>query len=148
MKTLLSAVKPTCLALLMTSTLAFAEATEVNSFSSTPVAVESDAMRAGNLIFISGQGGGDASNPDNTGAAIEESLKKIEMIAKQMGGDLSDVIKLDVYTNDLNRDFPLLNEMMLKYFKAPYPTRTTVGAAMIPKNHTVEIDAVMLLKDN
>lgn len=39
----------------------------------------------------------------------------------------------------------LLNEVMPKYFKEPYPVRTTVGA-MIPKNHTVEIDAVMVVK--
>lgn len=125
------------LAIILCSTTAFADGPSV----------ESDALQVGNLVFISGQGGGDIGQPDNTGEAIEESLKKIEAVAHQMGGDLSDIIKLNIYTSNLDRDFSFINQMTTKYFSAPYPTRTTVGVAKIPKNHTVEIDAIMVLRN-
>ena len=135
----LSFIKSAVIGLLLSSAAVYA---------TPPTSVESDALKVGDFIYISGQGGGDASNPDNTGAAIEESIQHIETIAKKMGSDLNHVIKLNVYTNDLDRDFSLLNAVVGKYFKAPFPTRSTVGAAMIPKNHTVEIDAILYVGNN
>jgi enamine deaminase RidA (YjgF/YER057c/UK114 family) len=47
---------------------------------------------------------------------------------------------------DLSHDYVSLNAVVPKYFKKPYPTRSTVGVASLPKEHRVEIDAVLVLK--
>lgn len=108
---------------------------------------DSDAIKKGNFVFISGQGGGLQDQPDNTGAAIEEAMQSIKKIAEQNGGSLNDIVKMDVYLADLPKDFDNLNAVEAKYFHAPYPARTVVGA-VIPKNHTVEINAIMVLPNS
>lgn len=105
---------------------------------------DSDAVKKGNFIFISGQGGGTIGQTDNDGAAIEEAILSIKKIAEQNGGSLDDVVKLDVYLSDLPKDFDALNAVESKYFHTPFPARTVVGA-VIPKQHTVEINAIMVL---
>jgi reactive intermediate/imine deaminase len=109
---------------------------------------DSPAIKIGNLIFISGQGAGSIKTPDSTGAAIEEAFQKIRVIANQMGGTLDDIVKLTVYMADLPNDYPLLNNVVPKYFKKPYPARSTVGIANLPKDHRIEIDAIMILKNS
>jgi reactive intermediate/imine deaminase len=112
----------------------------------TPVPTDSAALKAGNFVFISGQGAGAVANPDPEGAAIAEAFQKIRVIAKQMGGDLNNVVKLTVYMADLPHDYAALNTVVPQYFKKPYPTRSTVGVANLPKEHRVEIDAILMLK--
>lgn len=107
---------------------------------------DSDAIKKGNIVFIAGQGGGLQDQPDNTGAAIEEAMLSIKKIAEENGGSLNDIVKMDVYLADLSKDFDNLNAMEAKYFHAPFPARTVVGA-VIPKNHTVEINAIMVIEN-
>jgi len=107
---------------------------------------DSPALKVGNLIFISGQGTGSVTAPDPTGSAIEEAFQNIQKVARQMGADLSDVVKLTVFMADLSNDYPLLNTVVPKYFSKPYPTRSTVGVAKLPKEHRVEIDAILAVK--
>jgi reactive intermediate/imine deaminase len=133
------------LILLTTSTAVFASN---NTIIATPEPTDSPAIKVGNLVFISGQGTGSTKTPDPTGAAMKEAFQKIQVIAKQMGGDLTHVIKLTVYMADLSHDYPLLNDIVPQYFKKPYPTRSTVGVASLPKDHRIEIDAVIALKKN
>jgi reactive intermediate/imine deaminase len=107
---------------------------------------DSAALGVGNFVFISGQGAGSVSDPDPDGAAIAEAFQKIRVIAKQMGGDLNNVVKLTVYMADLPHDYASLNTVVPQYFQKPYPTRSTVGVANLPKEHRVEIDAILMLK--
>jgi enamine deaminase RidA (YjgF/YER057c/UK114 family) len=117
-----------------------------NTFASSANApTDSSSLKVGNMVFISGQGGGTIGVPDNNGAALKESLESIRQIAKANGGSLKDIVKLDVYLSDLPKDFSMLNTIEAEYFNAPYPTRTVVGA-VIPKNHTVEINAIMIIQ--
>ena len=124
------------------SIILFAAVTAASaSFASLP---DSQAIKKGNLVFISGQGGGLIGQTDNTGTAIEEAILSIKQIAELNGGSLDDIVKIDVYLADLPKDFDALNTVEEKYFHAPYPARTVVGA-VIPKHHTVEINAIMVL---
>lgn len=114
------------------STLAFAGITD------------SDAIKIGNMVFISGQGGGKIGEDDPHGAAIEEAFQSIGKIAKANGGSLKNIVMLNVFLSNLPKNFSVLNIVEAKYFAAPYPARTVVGA-IIPKNHTVEINAIMIV---
>jgi 2-iminobutanoate/2-iminopropanoate deaminase len=112
----------------------------------TPEPTDSPALKAGDLVFISGQGAGSVTDPDPDGAALAEAFEKIRVIAKQMGSDLNNVVKLTVYMADLPHDYASLNTVVPHYFKKPYPTRSTVGVLNLPKEHRVEIDAILMLK--
>lgn len=107
--------------------------------------LDSPAIKSGNLVFISGQSGGSIKNPNNVEAQIEEAFKKLSMLANAAGGNLDDVVKVNVYLADLS-DYSLLNKVMGRYFKKPYPARSTVGASMLPKGHRIEVDAIMVVK--
>lgn len=112
-----------------------------------PNATEATAVKIGNLVFISGQASGDTANTDNTGAALEESLEKIKIIANQMGGDMNNIVKLDLYLTNFDTDFALFDKIFPKYFSTHYPTRTAIGVSKLSKNHTVAINAVMYVNN-
>jgi 2-iminobutanoate/2-iminopropanoate deaminase len=109
------------------------------------VGVDSPAIRVGGFVFISGQGTGSTKNSKNSDAQIEEAFKKLRAVANSAGGDLDDIVKINVYLADLS-DYPLLNKVMGQYFKKPYPARSTVGVSALPKDHRIEVDAVMLVR--
>jgi reactive intermediate/imine deaminase len=71
-------------------------------------------------------------------------LENLARVAAAAGGSLDDAVKLTVYLTDLAH-FPLVNEVMAKYFKEPYPARAAIGVAALPRNSEVEIDAVLVL---
>ncbi|MGL5743407.1 MAG: RidA family protein [Legionella sp.] len=110
----------------LSSNLAFAQEPD---WLPEPGATESTVVRVGNLVFISGQASEDTSTPDNTGAALEESLNKIRTIATQMGGDMDHIIKLDLYLTNFDADFSQFDTIFPKYFSKHYPTRTVVGVS-------------------
>lgn len=143
LQTILRSLQRGILILLTSSTVVWASN---NTITTIPEPTDSPALKVGSLVFISGQGTGSTKTPDPTGAAIKEAFQKIQVIAKQMGGDLTNVVKLTVYMADLSNDYPLLNDVVPTYFKKPYPTRSTVGVASLPKDHRIEIDAVIALK--
>lgn len=115
------------------------------SLHSTPGGVDSPAIKTGNLVFISGQGTGSVKNKKDIKSQIEEAFKKLQIVANGSGGDLDDVVKITVYLADIS-DYPILNKMMSQYFKNPYPARSTVGVSNLPKEHRIEVDAIMLVK--
>lgn len=80
-------------------------------------------------------------------AQITQVLDNLARVAAAAGGSLDDVVKLTVYLTDLTH-FPLVNEIMAKYFKEPYPARAAIGVAALPRNSQVEIDAVLVLGQN
>jgi reactive intermediate/imine deaminase len=78
-------------------------------------------------------------------AQITQVFDNLKAVAEAAGGDLSDIVKLNVFLTDLS-SFPLVNEIMGHYFQAPYPARAAIGVAALPKNAGVEMDAIMFLK--
>lgn len=108
----------------------------------------SQAVRAGDTVYLSGQ---IPLNPQtmeleagDMRAHITRVFENLRAVARAAGGELKDVIKLNVYLTDLSH-FALVNEVMATYFAEPYPARAAVGVAALPKGAAVEMDAVMVL---
>ncbi|MEQ1645936.1 MAG: RidA family protein [Pyrinomonadaceae bacterium] len=109
----------------------------------------SQAIIANGLIFTAGQVGADPK----TGALVEggieaqteQVLKNIEAVLKASGSSLDDVVKTTVFLADLN-DFAKMNEVYAKRFKTPYPARSTVQVARLPRDAKIEIEAVAIVK--
>jgi reactive intermediate/imine deaminase len=109
----------------------------------------SQAIRAGNTIYLSGQ---IPFNPASDGMVagdiktqIERVFDNLSAVARAAGATLNDAVKINVYLTDL-ANFPVVNEVMRKYFETPYPARAVVGVAALPKGAQVEVDAVLVLK--
>jgi len=124
---------------------------ETINTSSAPVAIGSysQAVRVGNTVYLSGQiplvpGSGQLIGGDMRGQ-IQRVFENLNAVALAAGGDLRDIVKLNVFLTDLAH-FPLVNEVMAEYFSPPYPARATVGVAALPKGASVEMDAVLVLQ--
>jgi len=108
----------------------------------------SQAVRAGTTVYLSGQIPLDPATMQLVGsdprAQITQVLENLAAVAAAAGGSLDDIVKLTVYLTDLAH-FPLVDEIMAKYFKEPYPARAAIGVAALPRNSQVEIDAVLVL---
>jgi 2-iminobutanoate/2-iminopropanoate deaminase len=108
----------------------------------------SQAIRAGDLVFISGQGPLDPVTLEVVGDTIEEqteqTLRNLEAIALAAGGSLRDVVKVSVFLTSIDL-FPAFNATYERIFDTlPRPARTTTGGAEL-RNILVEIDAVLHL---
>jgi reactive intermediate/imine deaminase len=77
---------------------------------------------------------------------IKQVFDNLNAVATAAGGHLFDIVKLNVYLTDLSH-FPIVNEIMSEYFDKPYPARAAVGVAALPKGVGVEMDAVMVIRD-
>jgi len=106
----------------------------------------SQAVKAGNTVYLSGQIPLDPATmtlvDGDMGAQITRVFDNLQAVARAAGGDLKDIVKLNIFLTDLGH-FALVNEIMAKYFKEPYPARAAVGVASLPKGAQVEMDAVM-----
>ncbi|MEJ2361797.1 MAG: RidA family protein [Gammaproteobacteria bacterium] len=80
----------------------------------------------------------------NIAAQIRQVFDNLRAVARAAGGDLNDVVKLNVFLTDLS-NFPTVNEIMADYFSQPYPARAAIGVAALPKGAAVEMDAVMVI---
>jgi reactive intermediate/imine deaminase len=108
----------------------------------------SQAVKVGSTVYLSGQiplqpdtlqlVGGDMR------AQISQVFNNLQAVAEAAGGNLSHIVKLNVFLTDLAH-FPLINEIMAEYFKEPYPARAAIGVAALPKGAQVEMDAIMEL---
>jgi len=106
----------------------------------------SQAVRAGNLVFISGQIPLDPATMEPVDgdfrAAAERAFANLIAVAEAAGGGADAIVKLTVYLTDL-ANFPLVNEVMAAHFTEPYPARAAIGVAALPKGAAVEVEAVM-----
>ncbi|ALS23015.1 MULTISPECIES: RidA family protein [Paenibacillus] len=112
-----------------------------------PAGPYSQGIQFGNTIYTAGQGPIDAETGKVQGDTIEEqtakTLDNLKYILEQAGATFDDVVKVTVHLSDLG-DFQAFNEVYKRYFKEPYPVRTTVGSQLL--GIKVEIDAVAILK--
>ena len=107
----------------------------------------SQAVRVENTVYLSGQ---IPLNPTTMEMAegfeqqTVQVFENLKAVAEAAGGSLSDIVKLNIFLTDLG-NFAALNEVMGRYFSAPYPARAAVGVASLPRNSCVEMDAVLYL---
>ncbi|HMM53662.1 MAG TPA: Rid family detoxifying hydrolase [Candidatus Desulfobacillus sp.] len=108
----------------------------------------SQAVRSGGLVHLSGQIGLDPATMEmaqGIDAQITQVLANLKAVAAAAGGSLADAVKLTVYVTDLG-NFARVNEAMAQAFAQPYPARSTVQVAALPRGALVEIDAVLALE--
>ncbi len=107
----------------------------------------SQAVRAGNTVYLSGQIGLDPESmrmAEGIEAQTRRVFDNLRAVAEAAGGSLDGMVKLTVYLTDLAH-FSRINEIMAEYFSRPYPARAAVGVAGLPRNAMVEIEGVMVL---
>ena len=112
-----------------------------------PIGPYSPAIRASNLLFISGQVG---FNPA-TGALVDggiseqtdQVMRNIGALLAAAGADFSHVVRTTVYLADMN-EFAAMNEIYGEYFTSDPPARSTVQVAALPAGAKVEIEAIAL----
>ncbi len=108
----------------------------------------SQAVKKGKTVYLSGQIPLVPATMEMVDGDINQQIKQVfenlDAVARAAGGSLKNVVKLNVYLTDLG-NFPVVNEIMANYFKEPYPARAAVGVKALPKNATVEMDAVLEL---
>lgn len=76
---------------------------------------------------------------------IHQVFKNLSAVCHQAGGNLNDIVKLNIFLTDLN-NFPVVNEIMAQYFDQPYPARAAVGINELPKGAQVEMDGIMVIE--
>lgn len=108
----------------------------------------SQAVRAGDTVYLSGQIPLDPKTMELVAGSIEIQIRRVfdnlDAVATAAGGSLQDIVKLNVYLTDLG-NFATVNEVMAAHFTKPYPARAAVGVSALPKGAQVEVDAVMVL---
>jgi 2-iminobutanoate/2-iminopropanoate deaminase len=108
----------------------------------------SQAIRAGQFLFLSGQTPIDPETSElvegDIAAQTRQALTNLGEVLKAAGASFAHVTKTTVFLADMN-DFPAMNAVYAGFFETPYPARTTVQAARLPKDCRVEIDAIALL---
>ena len=123
---------------------------EIISTKNAPQAIGpySQAVKAGNLMFISGQIPLDPETSDLVSQSIEDQAKQVldnvKSICEAAGCSLDDIVKISIFLTDLS-NFAVVNDMMKEYFSEPYPARATVEVSGLPLGVNVEIEAIVLI---
>jgi len=106
----------------------------------------SQAVEAGNLLFISGQIPLDPETGAMVAGGIKEQTRRVldnlKAVAEAAGKSLSDVVKCTVFLADMN-DFASMNAVYAEYFTENFPARAAVEVARLPKDALVEIEAIL-----
>ena len=112
----------------------------------SPIGAYSQALRAGDFLFVSGQGPLDPVTGKVVGETIEEqttrTIENLKAILEAGGATLADVVKVSAHLTDL-ANFEKYNKVYASYFPDPKPVRTTVGSQLL--GIMVEIDAIAYL---
>lgn len=107
----------------------------------------SQAVKAGNQVFLSGQIGLDPATMQLVEGVEAQAVRvfdNLKAVAEAAGGAFADVVKINIYLTDLG-NFGTVNEVMTRYFAEPYPARATVGVRELPRGALVEADLVLVL---
>jgi reactive intermediate/imine deaminase len=109
----------------------------------------SQAIQAGRTVYLSGQ---IALDPESGQlveggfeAQVHRAIRNMKAVVEASGGQLHQCVRLTLYLTDL-ADFPKANDIMQEYFAAPYPARSTVGVASLPRGAAFEIEATVVLE--
>ncbi|MEJ2416640.1 MAG: RidA family protein [Exilibacterium sp.] len=108
----------------------------------------SQAIKATNTVYLSGQIPLDPETMElvkgDFTAQAQQVFKNIQAVCAAAGGDLQDIVKLNIYLTDLSH-FPSVNEVMAEFFQEPYPARAAIGVKELPKGAAIEADAIMVI---
>jgi reactive intermediate/imine deaminase len=121
---------------------------EIISTKNAPQAIGpySQAVKTGNLMFISGQIPLNPETGDLVSGSIEDEanqvLNNIKSICEAAGNSLEDIVKITIFLTDLD-NFATVNEVMKEHFSEPYPARATIEVSGLPLGVNVEIEAIV-----
>lgn len=108
----------------------------------------SQAVKTGLVVFLSGQIGLDPVTKELVGedfeAQVRQAFKNLAAVAKAAGGSLAHAVKFTLFLTDLSK-FGKVNEIMAEVVPQPYPARSTVGVASLPKGAQFEVEAILVL---
>lgn len=106
------------------------------------------AVEGGKTIYLSGQIPLDAKTMTIVAGGIKEQIhqvfKNLTYVCEASGGNLNNIIKLNIYLTELS-NFATINEIMADYFNKPYPARAAIGVNELPKSAEIEIDGIMVI---
>jgi reactive intermediate/imine deaminase len=112
------------------------------------IGVYSQAVRAGNTLWVSGQIPLDPKTGQLVEGDIEAQIRRafenLKAIVVAGGATLDDVVKATIFLTDLSH-FALVNKIMAEYFREPYPARAAVGVASLPRGAQVEVECIVAL---
>jgi reactive intermediate/imine deaminase len=118
---------------------------------SAPAAIGpySQATRAGNTVFFSGQipldpASGELVGAGDVAAQARRAFENLKAVCEAAGGTMDDIVRVGLYLTDLSQ-FGAVNAVMGEYFAQPYPARSTIEVSALPKGAAFEVDAVMVL---
>lgn len=107
----------------------------------------SPAVKLGDFVYLSGQIPLDPETNEIAGSTIEEQahqvMKNIGVVLAEMGLEYRHIVKTTIFMKDLN-DFNTLNEIYGSYLSEPYPARSCVQVAKLPKDVLVEIECIVI----
>ncbi len=114
-----------------------------------PIGPYSPGIRAGNLLFLSGQVGFDPSTgvlvDGDISAQTDQVMRNIGALLKAAGADFRHVVRTTVFLADMN-EFAAMNAVYGRYVVDPPPARSTVQVAALPRNARVEIDVIAMIE--
>lgn len=109
----------------------------------------SQAVKAGNTVYISGQIPLNPATMEMVTESFEAQavrvFENLKAIAEEAGGSLAECVKLTILLSDMGH-FAKVNEVMARYFNEPYPARAAFAVKELPKAADIEVDAVMVLR--
>ena len=112
------------------------------------IGIYSQAVRAGDAVYISGQIPLDPATGELVSGDIEKEIRRafdnLAAIAKAAGGSLADAVKVTVFLTDLGH-FAKVNAIMAQYVPQPWPARAAVGVSQLPKGARVEVECILHL---
>lgn len=110
----------------------------------------SQAVKVNNSVYLSGQiplvPESMAMVEGDISVQIRRVFDNLQAVCQAAGGDLSDIVKLNIFLTDLSH-FPIVNDIMAEYFAQPYPARAAIGVASLPKDASIEMDGIMELME-
>lgn len=108
----------------------------------------SQAVRSGNTVYLSGAIPLDPKTMELVGGDIAVQTRRVfdnlRAVCQAAGGDLDKLVRIGIYLTDLSH-FATVNAVMAEYFQAPYPARSTIQVAGLPKGAEVEVDGILIL---
>jgi len=123
---------------------------QIVSTAAAPAAIGpySQAVRVGPTVYLSGQIGLDPESgrlvDADFDAQVRQAFANLAAVARASGGSLADAVKFTLFLTDLSR-FAAVNSIMAEVVAQPYPARSTVGVASLPRGAQFEVEAVLVL---